>query len=74
MGIKMQPRHHQNRVEIVMAVATDGKNTKWRQWEIMRNWKHEIIKLEERDCEHLNKADKVVSWTTSLLNDEEEEE
>lgn len=40
-----RPINRLNRKEIVMVLATDGKETKHRQWEIVRDWEGKICGL-----------------------------
>jgi hypothetical protein len=42
---KLRASKDPNRQEAVIALATDGFNTKWREWEIKRDWKGKIRDL-----------------------------
>lgn len=53
-----------DRKEVVLAFATDGKTTKWRQWNIQRDWKGEVCALErQKDFSE----DEFSSWMNELL-------
>lgn len=40
-----QPRNRVDRIEVVYAMATDGKESQFKQWQIVRGWKGEVIGL-----------------------------
>jgi hypothetical protein len=54
---------HPDRVEIVIAVATNGKETLWRKWLIKRDSNERVVKLEPEEMD----GAKVSSWMTDLL-------
>lgn len=59
----IEARKHPERVEIVIAVATDGKETVWRKWLTKRDWNERVIKLEPEDMDGTQAS----SWMTELL-------
>jgi hypothetical protein len=70
LDINVPPSKDPNRKEVVIAVATDGKIIKCRHWLIVRGSEDQIIMLvEEKGIE----SDKMKSWMTSLLDEEETE-
>lgn len=66
-GVK-QLRHyaskHPDRRECVVCFATDGVTTRWRQWQIKRDWKGQIREL---TLLPIGDEDYLSSWLTNLL-------
>lgn len=46
----VEPRLAADRREAVIAMASDGKDTQWRQWEMVRDHNEKVIKLVPVDC------------------------
>lgn len=61
---KMRASLRPDRQEGVIAFATDGVTTKWRQWSIKRDWKGQIRELPDRP---IGKEDQLMSPFTNLL-------
>jgi hypothetical protein len=60
---RIESRRHPDRIETVVAFATDGKTTLWRRWETKRDHLERVVRLEELP----NQDDKMSSWMTELL-------
>jgi hypothetical protein len=60
---RIESRRHPDRIETVVAFATDGKTTLWRRWKTKRDYLERVFKLEELPGEY----DQVTSWMTELL-------
>jgi hypothetical protein len=58
------PAEDPKRREIVVALATDGKETVWRQWVMHRDYNEQVVKLEPEPM----KAEQATSWMAGLLN------
>jgi hypothetical protein len=63
----MRPSQDPARKEVVMALATNGKERRWRQWGIVRDYNERIIKLEPQELI----SDQMESWMAELLDKEE---
>lgn len=61
---KLRASQRPDRSEIVIACATDGVTTKWRQWSIKRDWKGQIRELPDRP---IGKEDQLMSPFANLL-------
>jgi hypothetical protein len=59
-----EPRLDPEHQEIVLAFATDGEATEWRQWDIIRDWNDIVIKLEEQP---MGDGAQMTSWMNKLL-------
>jgi hypothetical protein len=55
-----------NRIEIVMAMATDGKETQYKEWQIVRDWQGKVAALAPLEPEESDR--KVESWLANLLS------
>lgn len=54
-----------DRLEVVIAFATDGDQCEWRRWTIRRNWNEQIICLEPAQ----DNFEKPEGWIAELLKD-----
>lgn len=61
-GPYIEPRLAADRREIVIAVASNGKDTQWRQWEMIRDHNEKVIKLVP-----VNFTGEKESWLAELL-------
>ena len=61
---KDRPMHQPDRLEIVMAFATDGQKQLWRRWLIRRDWQEQIIGLEALDDSYDQPPE---GWVSELL-------
>jgi hypothetical protein len=57
------PSQNPQRVEIVLALATNGKETEWRRWRIERNATGRVVALEPEALAH----EQVVGWMANML-------
>lgn len=46
-----------NRQEVVIAMATDGKEVKMRKWLILRDWKNKIKELREEELKEFDRLE-----------------
>jgi hypothetical protein len=60
---RIESRRHPDRIEIVVAFATDGETTLWRRWETKRDYLERVFKLKELPIEY----NQVSSWMAELL-------
>lgn len=56
-----------DRREIVVALATDGKESRCPSWEIIRDWKGRCIDLALPPFEATERPDSFTGWITQLL-------
>ena len=59
---EQQARNQVNRKEAVIAIASNGKEKKWREWLIKRDWNEQPINLELQQ-----KLEKPEGWMADLL-------
>ena len=59
----VQPRKRPDRKEMVMALATDGKEVHVKSWEIVRNWNEQISELKPHPMQGAGFS----GWMVSLL-------
>jgi alkylated DNA nucleotide flippase Atl1 len=59
----VRPSEDPQRVEIVLALATDGKETEWRRWRIERNATGRVVALEPEAIPQ----EQVVGWMANML-------
>lgn len=62
LAAKDRPMNRADRREVVIAFATDGHRSEWRQWLIRRDWNGRIITLEPA-----HDIDKPEGWIAELL-------
>jgi hypothetical protein len=60
---KDRPAERADRKEVVIACATDGQRTQWRQWCIVRDWNEQIRQLEPMEIG----SGLTESWISDLL-------
>jgi hypothetical protein len=60
--LPQRPAERPDRQEVVIAVATDGRENQWRSWAIKRDWNERVVALEPRPMEG-----ELTSWMTDLL-------
>jgi hypothetical protein len=59
----VQPRDRPDRKEMIIAMATDGKNVRTKAWEIVRNWNEQITALKSQSTKGFGFG----GWMISLL-------
>jgi len=62
---ELRPRNRADREEVVIAVASNGKESRWAQWTIVRDYHEQIIELQERPFPEGAEPE---SWFTEMLS------